>query len=204
MKIWCHSLRIRTICNCWSGYIILQLTLSTCLPFVSSLGTVLGLPVQLLCPCALDLADCVRAHLLPQIICGPVETPAQAFYPYSSKRVNCSIFEQLCMHCDHVFLISLGPWYRFSKPCHVATDHDIVPVINPVGRQCSLPAGYCKGQTCCRNGTICRVSTTEGYECECPDVLYGSNCRFIAPCALQPCQNGGTCNVSVCVVSLSS
>ncbi len=62
----------------------------------------------------------------------------------------------------------------------------------------TIPADYCKGQTCCKNGTICRVSSTEGYECECPDGLYGSNCQFIAQCAPQPCQNGGTCNVSVC------
>ncbi len=53
-------------------------------------------------------------------------------------------------------------------------------------------------RSCCANEAVCHVSSTapNGYECKCPDGFSGVNCQFRS-CTIQPCQNGGTCTVSV-------
>ncbi|XP_071848270.1 uncharacterized protein [Apostichopus japonicus] len=58
--------------------------------------------------------------------------------------------------------------------------------------------------TPCFNGGTCTDLSDGGYECECPDQVFGNNCEhdLRLDCTPNPCENGGSCfnlNVNICV-----
>lgn len=64
----------------------------------------------------------------------------------------------------------------------------------------STDLNFCGTHEPCLHGGTCENTAPDSYRCTCPEGLSGDRCEIVEqPCATQPCKNGGTCTLKVCI-----